>query len=109
MHSATGFVESAALLVFAAFVLVTICSRIDVPSIVGYAPDGAFGMSDDAPIDFDLLDRLYAAVTNVERACLPTRAGASSIASRPSISRCRPQSRSLCATPWRTTRNESSC
>jgi hypothetical protein len=28
MHGVTGFVESAALLVFAAFVLVTICSRI---------------------------------------------------------------------------------
>lgn len=36
MHGITGFVESAALLVFAAFVLVTICSRIGVPSIVGY-------------------------------------------------------------------------
>ncbi|PZU65171.1 MAG: sodium:proton exchanger [Rhizobium sp.] len=36
MHGVTGFVESAALLVFAAFVLVTICSRIGVPSIVGY-------------------------------------------------------------------------
>ena len=36
MHGVTGFVESAALLVFAAFVLVTICSRISVPSIVGY-------------------------------------------------------------------------
>ena len=36
MHGVTGFIESAALLVFAAFVLVTICSRIGVPSIVGY-------------------------------------------------------------------------
>ena len=36
MHGVTGFVESAALLVCAAFVLVTICSRIGVPSIVGY-------------------------------------------------------------------------
>ena len=36
MHGVTGFFESAALLVFAAFVLVTICSRIGVPSIVGY-------------------------------------------------------------------------
>ena len=36
MHGVTGFAESAALLVFAAFVLVTICSRIGVPSIVGY-------------------------------------------------------------------------
>lgn len=36
MHGVTGFVESAALLVFAAFVLVTICSRSGVPSIVGY-------------------------------------------------------------------------
>ncbi|EPX87691.1 Kef-type K+ transport system, membrane component [Rubellimicrobium thermophilum DSM 16684] len=36
MHGVTGFVESAALLVFAAFVLVTICSRIGLPSIVGY-------------------------------------------------------------------------
>ena len=36
MHGVTGFVESAALLVFAAFVLVTICSRIGVPSLVGY-------------------------------------------------------------------------
>lgn len=36
MHGVTGFVESAALLVLAAFVLVTICSRIGVPSIVGY-------------------------------------------------------------------------
>jgi CPA2 family monovalent cation:H+ antiporter-2 len=36
MHGVTGFIESAALLVGAAFVLVTICSRIGVPSIVGY-------------------------------------------------------------------------
>lgn len=36
MHGVTGFAESAALLVFAALVLVTICSRIGVPSIVGY-------------------------------------------------------------------------
>ncbi|MEE9910048.1 cation:proton antiporter [Brucella intermedia] len=36
MHGVTGFVESATLLVCAAFVLVTICSRIGVPSIVGY-------------------------------------------------------------------------
>ena len=36
MHGVTGFAESAALLVCAAFVLVTICSRIGVPSIVGY-------------------------------------------------------------------------
>ena len=36
MHGVTGFVESSALLVCAAFVLVTICSRIGVPSIVGY-------------------------------------------------------------------------
>jgi CPA2 family monovalent cation:H+ antiporter-2 len=36
MHGVTGFVESATLLVGAAFVLVTICSRIGVPSIVGY-------------------------------------------------------------------------
>lgn len=36
MHGVTGFVESAALLVCAAFVLVTICSRVGVPSIVGY-------------------------------------------------------------------------
>lgn len=36
MHGVTGFFESAALLVFAAFMLVTICSRIGVPSIVGY-------------------------------------------------------------------------
>lgn len=40
MHGVTGFVESAALLVFAAFVLVTICSRISVPSIVGYILSG---------------------------------------------------------------------
>ncbi len=37
MHGVTGFVESAALLVFAvARVSVTICLRIGVPSIVGY-------------------------------------------------------------------------
>jgi CPA2 family monovalent cation:H+ antiporter-2 len=36
MHGVTGFVESAALLVGAAFVFVTICSRIGVPGIVGY-------------------------------------------------------------------------
>ncbi|MCD1265340.1 sodium:proton exchanger [Shinella sumterensis] len=36
MHGVTGFIESAALLVCAAFALVTICSRIGVPSIVGY-------------------------------------------------------------------------
>lgn len=36
MHGVTGFVESAALLVCAAFVLLMICSRIGVPSIVGY-------------------------------------------------------------------------
>jgi CPA2 family monovalent cation:H+ antiporter-2 len=36
MHGVTGFIESAALLVGAALVLVTICSRIGVPSIVGY-------------------------------------------------------------------------
>ena len=36
MHGVTGFVESAALLIGAAFVFVTICSRIGVPSIVGY-------------------------------------------------------------------------
>ncbi len=33
MHGVTGFAESAALLVFAAFVLVTICSRIGVPAL----------------------------------------------------------------------------
>ena len=38
MHGVTGFFESAALLVFAAFVLVTICSRIGVPSIVTFLP-----------------------------------------------------------------------
>ena len=36
MHGVTGFAESAALSVCAAFALVTICSRIGVPSIVGY-------------------------------------------------------------------------
>jgi CPA2 family monovalent cation:H+ antiporter-2 len=36
VHGATGFLESAALLVCAAFMLVTFCSRIGVPSIVGY-------------------------------------------------------------------------
>jgi CPA2 family monovalent cation:H+ antiporter-2 len=36
MHGVTGFLESAALLVCAAFMLVTFCSRIGVPSIVGY-------------------------------------------------------------------------
>jgi CPA2 family monovalent cation:H+ antiporter-2 len=40
MHGMTGFVESAALLVFAAFLLVTICARIGAPSIVGYMLTG---------------------------------------------------------------------
>ena len=40
MHSVTGFLESAALLVGVAFVFVTTCSRIGVPSIVGYILTG---------------------------------------------------------------------
>ncbi len=40
MHGVTGLLESAALLVFAAFVLVTICARAGVPSIVGYIGTG---------------------------------------------------------------------
>ena len=40
MHGVTGLLESAALLVLAAFVLVTICARAGVPSIVGYIGTG---------------------------------------------------------------------
>lgn len=40
MHGVTGLPETAALLVFAAFVLVTICSRAGIPSIVGYILTG---------------------------------------------------------------------
>ena len=40
MHGATGFLESGALLVLTAFVLVTICARIGIPSIVGYILTG---------------------------------------------------------------------
>jgi CPA2 family monovalent cation:H+ antiporter-2 len=40
MHSVAGFLESAALLVGVAFVFVTTCSRIGVPSIVGYILTG---------------------------------------------------------------------
>lgn len=40
MHGTTGFLESGALLVVAAFVLVTICARIGIPSIVGYILTG---------------------------------------------------------------------
>jgi CPA2 family monovalent cation:H+ antiporter-2 len=36
----TGFLESGALLVVAAFMLVTICARIGIPSIVGYILTG---------------------------------------------------------------------
>jgi CPA2 family monovalent cation:H+ antiporter-2 len=40
LHGTTGFLESGALLVVAAFVLVTICARIGIPSIVGYILTG---------------------------------------------------------------------
>jgi CPA2 family monovalent cation:H+ antiporter-2 len=40
LHGATGFLESSALLVLTAFVLVTICARIGIPSIVGYILTG---------------------------------------------------------------------
>lgn len=36
MHGTTGFLESGAILVFGAFLLVTICARVGIPSIVGY-------------------------------------------------------------------------
>lgn len=40
MHGATGFLESGAVLVCSAFVLVTICARIGIPNIVGYILTG---------------------------------------------------------------------
>jgi len=40
LHGTTGFLESGALLVVAAFVLVTICARFGIPSLVGYILTG---------------------------------------------------------------------
>ena len=47
------------------------------PALEGrwYAPDGAFGIIDDAPIDFDLLDRLYAAVDERGASLLTNKGG----------------------------------
>ncbi|KFE34673.1 cation:proton antiporter [Thioclava atlantica] len=60
MHGVTGFLESAALLVAVAFVLVTICSRIGVPSIVGYILAGLL----IGPAGFGLLAQ-STALTNI--------------------------------------------
>jgi len=40
LHGTNGFLESGALLVVAAFVLVTICARFGIPSLVGYILTG---------------------------------------------------------------------
>lgn len=57
MHDTTGFLESGALLVLAAFLLVTICARNGIPSIVGYiltglliGPSGLGLVSDSAAL-----------------------------------------------------------
>ena len=60
MHSVTGFLESAALLVGVAFVFVTTCSRIGVPSIVGYILTGLL----IGPAGFGLLAQ-STALTNI--------------------------------------------
>jgi len=60
MHGVTGFLESAALLVGVAFVFVTTCSRIGVPSIVGYILTGLL----IGPAGFGLLAQ-STALTNI--------------------------------------------
>lgn len=60
MHSVTGFLESAALLVGVAFVFVTTCSRVGVPSIVGYILTGLL----IGPAGFGLLAQ-STALTNI--------------------------------------------